>query len=136
MLWTYVTADIVTVIAQLAGTALTITFGKLVEIGVKTTTAGLWVQLGFFLSFIALLVIFGFHESRNGGYSVAQGFRSIYRVAEFTAGASSALGQSEVAFYLLDCIPNLLAAGVFLLIWPPACLDQDNGQMELGAVKA
>lgn len=35
MLWTYVTADIVTVIAQLAGTALTITFGKLVEIGVK-----------------------------------------------------------------------------------------------------
>lgn len=49
--------------------------------------------------------------------------RSIYRVAEYTAGASSSLGQSEVAFYLLDFVPNLLAAGVFVVVWPPNALD-------------
>jgi hypothetical protein len=35
---TYVLADVVTVLTQLAGTAMTITFGNLVPIGVKVST--------------------------------------------------------------------------------------------------
>lgn len=35
---TYVLADVVTVLTQLAGTAMTITFGNLVPIGVKAST--------------------------------------------------------------------------------------------------
>lgn len=36
----YIVGDVVTVLAQLAGTALTITFGDLVSIGVKVCAHG------------------------------------------------------------------------------------------------
>lgn len=39
----------------------------------------------------------------------------------FSAG--SGLGQSEVAFYLLDFAPNILCAAVFALVWPSHCLS-------------
>jgi len=55
----FIHADVVTVLAQLAGTALTITFGKLVRIGHIVVTTGLWIQLVCFLSFVGLLVAFG-----------------------------------------------------------------------------
>jgi hypothetical protein len=55
----FIVADVTTVVAQLAGTALTITFGKLIRIGHIVVTIGLWVQLACFLSFVAILVFFG-----------------------------------------------------------------------------
>lgn len=45
--------------------------------------------------------------------------RSVYRVAEYTAGANSDLAHSEVAFYLLDAVPMLLFVLTFVIIWPP-----------------
>jgi membrane protein implicated in regulation of membrane protease activity len=70
--WIFISADIITVLAQLAGTALTITFGDLVEIGkwvsrlspgsdsanYQVVTGGLWVQLVFFLTFMVIFSIF------------------------------------------------------------------------------
>ncbi|PRP76186.1 hypothetical protein PROFUN_13732 [Planoprotostelium fungivorum] len=55
----FVTADAVTVCSQLAGTALTITFGDLVPIGVKIVISGLWVQLVFFSAFLTTFIMFG-----------------------------------------------------------------------------
>lgn len=76
----FVLADLITVTAQLAGTALTITFGDLVSIGQKVSnadvwqssyqsdfnttppqlaTAGLWVQLACFTCFVGIYVVFG-----------------------------------------------------------------------------
>ncbi|WWC98253.1 hypothetical protein V866_005144 [Kwoniella sp. B9012] len=54
----FVLVDITLFLAQLAGTALTITFGKLVSMGVTLTTAALWVQLGFFALYLVLCGIF------------------------------------------------------------------------------
>jgi hypothetical protein len=38
--------------------------------------------------------------------------------------ARSALGQSEVAFYILDSVMMALNVLGFLLVWPPTCLDK------------
>lgn len=54
----YIHADVVTVLAQLAGTALTITFGKLVRIGHIVVTTGLWIQLACFLTFVGIFIAF------------------------------------------------------------------------------
>lgn len=47
--------------------------------------------------------------------------------------AGSGLGQSEVAFYLLDFAPNLLCAAVFVAVWPPVCFTTyvKSGDVEL-----
>jgi hypothetical protein len=50
--------------------------------------------------------------------------RSCYRVAEYTAGARSSLGHSEVAFYILDTLPMLLFAITYLVVWPPKVFDE------------
>lgn len=92
------------VLTQLAGTALTITFGDLVRIGRILVTAGLAVQLVFFTSFI---VIYGVSVKRMrplekcvgawyarwttllvmlGVFCCLMMVRSIYRVAEYGAG--------------------------------------------------
>jgi hypothetical protein len=72
----FILMDVVCVLAQLAGTALTITFGDLVQIGHKVyhtclvewlwaerqlVTAALWVQLGFFL---LTMVVYGMYGLR------------------------------------------------------------------------
>ncbi|RSH93616.1 hypothetical protein EHS25_006262 [Saitozyma podzolica] len=143
---TYVLADVVTVLTQLAGTAMTITFGNLVPIGVKASTlvtAGLWVQFAFFTSFLIVYIVFWRRLGTN--FELDQGgrlsspialmrmlgvscflllIRSIYRVAEYTAGAGSTLGQSEVAFYILDSVMMALNVLGFLVVWPPSCLDK------------
>ncbi|WWC59486.1 uncharacterized protein I303_102042 [Kwoniella dejecticola CBS 10117] len=141
----FVMIDITLVIAQLAGTALTITFGKLVPIGVKLTTAALWVQLAFFALYSCMTVAFfrrlnrldriqgASFRWRNDpnanklfwlivASSVCLTIRSIYRVAEYTSGASSALAQSEPAFYILDSVPMLIVISSFLYVWPPVRL--------------
>nr|XP_018265453.1 uncharacterized protein I303_01819 [Kwoniella dejecticola CBS 10117]OBR87611.1 hypothetical protein I303_01819 [Kwoniella dejecticola CBS 10117] len=102
----FVMIDITLVIAQLAGTALTITFGKLVPIGVKLAFFALYscMTVAFFRRFVCLTI------------------RSIYRVAEYTSGASSALAQSEPAFYILDSVPMLIVISSFLYVWPPVRL--------------
>jgi hypothetical protein len=71
----FILIDIVCVLAQLAGTALTITFGNLVSIGqkaglsqqytmmllnVQLVTVALWVQLVFFLSTVVLYTMLGY----------------------------------------------------------------------------
>lgn len=82
--WVFITADVTTVLAQLAGTALTITFGDLVRIGKwvgtlinpliesgkesqveQIVTGGLWVQLVFFLTFIGIFVSFARSAKRH-----------------------------------------------------------------------
>jgi len=50
--------------------------------------------------------------------------RSCYRVAEYTAGAGSSLAHSEAAFYILDTLPMLLFAIVYLVVWPPKVFEQ------------
>ncbi|WVW79663.1 hypothetical protein I302_101632 [Kwoniella bestiolae CBS 10118] len=136
----FVLVDITLVIAQLTGTALTITFGKLVSIGVKLTTAALWVQLAFFALYFCLAGIsyrrlnradptWKYDPAVNRMFwliivsCVCLLIRSIYRVAEYTCGADSKLAQSEPAFYLLDSVPMLIIVSLFLAFWPPLCLE-------------
>ncbi|KAK1921491.1 RTA1 like protein-domain-containing protein [Papiliotrema laurentii] len=141
----FIVADVTTVLAQLAGTALTITFGRLVKIGHIVVTVGLWVQLVCFLSFVVIYVVFGRRLSRAGLWPdrrswrdltaasslyVALGaccglmfIRSIYRVAEYTAGGDSTLARSETAFYILDTVPMLCLSLSLLVVWAPAALQ-------------
>ncbi|KAI9632891.1 RTA1 like protein-domain-containing protein, partial [Dioszegia hungarica] len=148
--WIFISADIITVLAQLAGTALTITFGDLVEIGKWVVTGGLWVQLVFFLTFMVIFSIFASRLRKRhldqGGIGADVGghkwidrctsliyvmfeaclclfVRSIYRVAEYTSGAKSALGLSETAFYILDALMMLLLIIGFCVVWAPRCLE-------------
>lgn len=41
---------------------------------------------------------------------------------DFSAG--STLGQSEVAFYILDSVMMALNVLGFLVVWPPSCLEK------------
>jgi hypothetical protein len=41
-----------------------------------------------------------------------------------TSRAGSTLGQSEVAFYILDSVMMVLNVLGFLVVWPPSCLEK------------
>jgi hypothetical protein len=49
----------------------------------------------------------------------------------FLLRAGSALGQSEVAFYLLDALPLYLNVITFFVVWPPHCLDHEFQSLEM-----
>ncbi|WWC89071.1 uncharacterized protein L201_003989 [Kwoniella dendrophila CBS 6074] len=136
----FVIIDITLVIAQLAGTALTITFGKLVHRGVIITTAALWVQLVFFSIYFLMSGISYHRLARSNPHWRSDGntnklfylillssilllIRSIYRVAEYTSGADSKVAQSEPAFYILDTLPMLGLISLFVVVWPPSLLE-------------
>ncbi|KAE8537618.1 hypothetical protein D1P53_006327 [Cryptococcus gattii VGV] len=63
----FITGDIITVLAQIAGTALQATFGELINIGVKCTLGGLLVQLACFGFFFTILIMFGIRLGRKHG---------------------------------------------------------------------
>ncbi|PRP84064.1 putative RTA1-like protein [Planoprotostelium fungivorum] len=138
----FVTADAITVCSQLAGTALTITFGDLVPIGVKIVISGLWVQLVFFSAFLTTFIMFGarvcnWKENKSEPWNqrprtlylalcvscACMMIRSIYRIAEYMSGGNSKLAHSEIAFYTMDTLMVLINVLVFVVVWPPYCLQ-------------
>ena len=50
--------------------------------------------------------------------------------------AGSALGQSEVAFYLLDALPLWLNIVAFFVVWPPHCLDHEFQSLEMAHMQS
>jgi hypothetical protein len=60
--------------------------------------------------------------------------RSCYRVAEYTAGAGSSLAHSEVAFYILDTLPMLLFAIVYLVVWAPKVFEESMVARDISMV--
>ncbi|KAG9082850.1 hypothetical protein FS749_006527 [Ceratobasidium sp. UAMH 11750] len=53
--------------------------------------------------------------------------RCIYRAVEGSEGFHGYLLTHEVYFFVLDCLPLLVATAVYTVIWPPAILTNlDN----------
>ncbi|OWT38398.1 hypothetical protein J008_04213 [Cryptococcus neoformans] len=153
----FITGDIITILAQIAGTALQATFGELINIGVKCTLGGLLVQLACFGFFFTILTMFGIRLGRKHGQrprwgqdsfretincrarhwetlycalgfsSICMIIRTIYRIIEYTGGSKGPLAENEACFYILDTIPMFFLVGIFVFVWPPRCIEEPNG---------
>ncbi|GHJ85046.1 hypothetical protein NliqN6_1448 [Naganishia liquefaciens] len=154
----FVSSDVLTFVAQLAGTALTVV-GAFIEeyanIGRIVLLVALIVQAICFCGFIIVFAIFAKrlrHREqhvdkwhRPSVYILGTSWkhnwtilikmislqcfliavRSLYRIVEYAAGSNSKIANQEVWFYIFDSLPLLVVVAMFVVIWPPHCLDEN-----------
>ncbi|WVQ64665.1 uncharacterized protein L199_002832 [Kwoniella botswanensis] len=124
--------------------------------GLYVALVGLIVQCVSFMLFLCLAVVFGYKIRRTPKWTNtpqnSQGFavhlrrledwrmilyavlwtgvgimiRCIFRVIEYAEGFDGKLRNTEWAFYVFDALPLFLAIAVWLFIWPPAIMRDQN----------
>jgi hypothetical protein len=108
--------------------------------------AGLAIQLAFFGLFLVVTTLFHYrivHEPTSSSLSVgvpwrrfiivlyaASAFilvRSIFRLAEYSAGETSALQTREVYFYIFDSTLMFITAVIFNVAHPSQIISRSKG---------
>jgi hypothetical protein len=52
--------------------------------------------------------------------------RSIFRIAEYAQGYDGQLRTTEWCLYVFDSLPLFVGMIVWVLVWPPAILNEDS----------
>jgi hypothetical protein len=140
ILWTFITADVVTTVLQVAGAAL---IGVAESNGKDSATpnnillAGLVVQTFSFLMYFVVFGSFMRNTSRESSSQIPRNvwqysfallaasvlilLRTCFRLAETAQGVFGYLSSHEAFFGALEFAPVVLAV-LILVIWHPGCL--------------
>ncbi|KAG9126897.1 hypothetical protein FRC07_001508 [Ceratobasidium sp. 392] len=138
----------VTLFVQASGGSLAAAKNEtLTKLSTKIFLAGLILQLISFITYCVVFAVFLYrvktwraptwHEKADKGLlSHWKGLvgimfisclgiivRCIYRTVEGSEGFSGYLLTHEIYFYVLDCLPLLIAIAVYAIVWPPAILE-------------
>ncbi|KAG2107899.1 RTA1 like protein-domain-containing protein [Suillus discolor] len=158
----FILSDVTTFVIQAAGASMTTsTVHNSALIGLHVFLAGLVVQLASFLFFCVIFArllykvhaevqVIWMQDSKQHWNSdwrtlaaamaiscVGILIRSCYRVAEAAQGFEGSLASSEIAFYLGDTLPLLVAIGIYVPFWPgrfitaklaPSANESQDGQ--------
>ncbi|KAG8743397.1 hypothetical protein FRC10_012123 [Ceratobasidium sp. 414] len=121
----YVTSDVITLLVQASGGSLAAAKNEtLTKLSTKIFLVGLVLQLVSFLSYCVVLAVFLYRGLVGAMIISCLGIivRCIYRTVEGSEGFSGYLLTHEVYFFVLDCLPLLIAIAVYTVVWPPAIL--------------
>ncbi|KAL8840265.1 MAG: hypothetical protein Q9176_003957 [Flavoplaca citrina] len=138
LLWTFITADVVTSVIQIAGAALIGVAESNKESPVTANNillAGLAIQTAAFILFLYLYIVFVVQLSRDGGMRSQFTFirplllaigassflvllRTVFRLAETSEGVFGYASTHESLFGSLEFAPIVVAVWI-LVIWHP-----------------
>ncbi|WVW81622.1 hypothetical protein I302_103617 [Kwoniella bestiolae CBS 10118] len=124
--------------------------------GLYVALIGLIIQCVSFLLFLCLAIVFGYRIRGTPKWTNAplnsQGYtvhlrkmedwriilyavlwtgigimiRCVFRVIEYAEGFDGNLRNTEWAFYVFDALPLFLAIAVWVFVWPPAIMKDQN----------
>ncbi|KAF9268030.1 RTA1-like protein [Marasmius fiardii PR-910] len=144
----FVSSDVITFLVQAAGGGTTTANDPdLILIGSRLFLVGLALQLGSFVLFSVIYLVFlyrvrlhefeiwqmdGSQKWHNDWRALAAALlvRSVYRTVELSEGFGGHLSTTESYFYLLDTLPLFIAIVVYLPFWPGRFITSETTKKE------